>query len=82
VDWIVAKGGMALLATHPDYKSFNEHDKRFDEYPVRYYRELLEYIKHKYAGEYWNALPKDMASFWKENMSNNKSLDKSIIKKV
>jgi hypothetical protein len=34
-------------------------------YPARYYTNFLEYIQTKYAGQYWNVLPRDIASFWK-----------------
>ena len=30
----------------------------------RYYEEFLEYIKSKYEGQYWHALPRDVARFW------------------
>ena len=36
-------------------------------YPVKYYEEFLEYIKSKYEGKYWNALPKDVSRFWASN---------------
>jgi hypothetical protein len=39
-----------------------------EEYPMEFYEELLGYVKSKYEGQYWNALPKEMASFWKERM--------------
>lgn len=57
-------GGMVLLNTHPDYMNFGK--KRMSEgYSVQYYEELLNYIKECYAGQYWHALPKDVARFWK-----------------
>lgn len=64
LDWIVEKGGMALLNTHPDYMAFSRK-KRFDAYPVRLYIEFLEYIQKKYSGQYWHILPKKMATYWK-----------------
>lgn len=66
LDWVAEKGGMALLITHPDYMNFNEELPRFDEYPVRHYTDLLEYVKTQYAGMYWNALPRDVARFHKD----------------
>lgn len=39
-----------------------------EEYPAKYYEEFLEYIKDKYDGQYWHALPKNMAHFWKERI--------------
>ncbi len=69
LDWIVEHGGMMLLTTHPDYMNFDENRCVTDEYPVKYYSELLEYIKERYKGQYWQALCKDMARYWKENFS-------------
>jgi hypothetical protein len=67
--WIVAKGGMALMNTHPDYMSFSRKKPNFDEYPVAYYKEFLEYIKQKYEGLYWHVLPREIAWFWKNKDS-------------
>lgn len=64
LDWIAQRGGMALLITHPDYMQFGDRGKKDWDYPVARYVELLEYIKDEYAGQYWHALPRDMAAFW------------------
>ena len=63
LDWIAERGGMALLDTHPDYVLFpgRREDPRL--YPVSYYREFLEYIRTRYAGEYWQPLPREMAAY-------------------
>ena len=66
LDWIVEKGGMALLNTHPDYMRFNGGRCSLEEYPADWYAEFLAYIKSRYAGRYWQPLTKDMARFWKE----------------
>src|SRR3990172_562574 len=65
LDWIVERGGMVLLITHPDY--MNGHNGRctIDEYPMELYKELLNYVKYKYEGQYWHPLPKEIARFWK-----------------
>ena len=63
VDWIAAHGGMALINTHPDYMSFNGSAAGSFEYPVRFYREFLSYIRDNYAGSYWPALPRDVAHY-------------------
>ncbi len=72
LDWIADKGGMALLITHPDYMNFDRKKKKHDEYPVDLYKEFLEYIQSKYGGQYWHILPKQIASFWKNNNFVNK----------
>jgi hypothetical protein len=68
LDWIVDKGGMALLITHPDYMNCNKGRCTIEEYPMEYYKEFLDYAKSKYKGKYWHALPKEIARFWKEKM--------------
>jgi hypothetical protein len=54
---------MALFITHPNYISFNDRS-HYEEYPVRYYTDFLEYVKSRYEGEYWHALPREVARFW------------------
>ncbi len=49
-----------------------------DEYPVKFYREFLEYIKSKYDGKYWHVLPKEVAILHKKNLSN---IRKYVVKK-
>lgn len=61
--WVAEQGGMALLITHPDYMSFGE-PPAFDEYDPELYRELLRHIESEYQGEYWHALPHEVATFW------------------
>ena len=67
LDWIVEHGGMALLNTHPDYMCFEGRQKR-DEYPVSHYEELLRYVREKYEGSYWPALPRDVAHYYRGQM--------------
>ena len=62
--WIVGKGGMALVNTHPDYMSFAGRKPGLEEYPVEYYRKFLEYVISKYDGQYWHVLPKELAHYW------------------
>ncbi len=64
LDWIVAKGGMALLNTHPDYMNFNGNQFKPDEYTAAYYEEFLKYVHTKYKDQYWNVIPKVLAAFW------------------
>jgi glycosyltransferase involved in cell wall biosynthesis len=62
LDWIAEHGGMALVDTHPDYMAVNGSVQKNREYPIRLYREFLEYIRSRYSGEYWPALPKEVAA--------------------
>ena len=63
LDWIAGQGGMALMLTHPDYMLFNGCKPGIETYPVDYYRAFLEYVKSTYEGQYWHALPRDVASY-------------------
>ncbi len=63
LDWIAAHGGMALLATHPDYMSFDDSPAR-DEYPVSHYEDFLVYVRQRYEGTFWSARPRDVARFY------------------
>jgi len=63
LDWIAEQGGMALLITHPDYMIFNGDPKGIEGYPVKFYKDFLEYIREKYKGCYWHALPQEVAKF-------------------
>jgi glycosyltransferase involved in cell wall biosynthesis len=67
LDWIVDRGGMALINTHPDYMSIEGKRDR-DEYPFSHYEELLRYAKEKFEGEYWAATPKEVARYYCENV--------------
>ena len=68
LDWVAEKGGMALLITHPDYMNFGNDSCGVEEYPVEYYETLLNYVKTKYEGQYWHALPREVARFWRESL--------------
>lgn len=70
LDWIAKKGGMALLNTHPDYMNFKSGKGSFEEYPAEYYVEFLNYIKKRYEGKYWHALPRQISSFYKHCLSS------------
>jgi hypothetical protein len=65
LDWIADNGGMALLIAHPDYMNFNCRECGNEEYPSKNYQELLEYVKSRYEGQYWHALPREVARFWR-----------------
>ena len=66
LDWIAQNGGMALVITHPDYVNFNGSAGSRADYPVSLYRNFLEHVRDKYAGAYWQALPKEVASYTRQ----------------
>lgn len=67
LDWIVKKGGIALVNTHPDYMSFNQAPIGLEEYPAEYYRDFLNHVKSCYEGQYWHCLPREAAGYYKQH---------------
>jgi hypothetical protein len=61
LDWIAEHGGMALLNVHPDYVSFSRAAN--GHFSADYYRDFLEYAASEYSGQFWNALPREIADF-------------------
>ena len=78
LNWIAANGGMALINVHPDYLNF-ENKTELEEYPVSYYSDFLEFIKKTYEGKYWNALPRDIATYFKKNYYNDLTVQKGKV---
>jgi hypothetical protein len=70
LDWIAEKEGMALLNVHPDYIDFSNSNNVFEKFPVSIYEDFLFYIKSKYDGKYWNALPREIAAYSKKMLVN------------
>lgn len=66
LEWIVQNGGMALLNVHPNYMAFGGRKCTYSEYKADLYLQFLEHIKSVYHGQFWSALPKDIARFWLE----------------
>ena len=66
LDWIVQRGGMALVNVHPDYINFNGGQPQPSEYAVELYAEFLAYVAKNYPGQYWNALPREISSWYRE----------------
>ena len=73
LDWVAAHGGMALLLVHPDYMDFDSQVHFPKGYPAGLYEEFLRYAKEKYEGQYWFALPKEIAAYYKAQILNSKS---------
>jgi glycosyltransferase involved in cell wall biosynthesis len=63
LDWIVRHGGMALVNVHPDYLRFPGEASSASTFPVELYSRLLKYVGDRYAGTYWQPLPKEMAHY-------------------
>ncbi len=64
LDWIASHGGMALINVHPDFLAFDgEKNPSSQEFPGAYYLEFLEYVRARYAGLFWQSLPREMAEY-------------------
>jgi len=63
LDWIVERGGMALLNVHPDYMAFPGTPRRFDEFDADLFFGFLSKTRARYGGTFWNPLPRDLARF-------------------
>jgi glycosyltransferase involved in cell wall biosynthesis len=63
LDWVAENGGMVLLNTHPDYMCFEGKPER-DEYPVSHYDAFLGYVRSKYEGAFWAALPREVSRYY------------------
>ena len=73
LDWIAERGGMALLNTHPDYMCFSGSPAS-RQYSARLYAEFLKYAQDKYGGIYWQALPREVASYAKHQSTTPERL--------
>ncbi len=78
LDWIAEHGGMALLNTHPDYMNFGGNKRRAEEYPAAFYREFLHYVKSRYEGRFWHALPRDVARWGKKEIGKTSAASPSF----
>ena len=65
LNWIVDSGGMALVNVHPDYLNF-ENKIELEQFSASYYSDFLKFIKDNLDGKYWNALPKDVAAYYRK----------------
>ncbi len=77
LDWIVQHGGMALVNVHPDYLSLGQRSAPGGQYPSAYYKALLEYIKERYEGVFWNQTPGAVARFFSGALNGRKIVSKA-----
>jgi hypothetical protein len=64
VDWIAKHGGMALVNVHPDYLCLDGAIPKAMEYPSTFYTALLDYVRERYEGVFWNPTPRKVAEFF------------------
>jgi len=65
LEWIAHHGGMVLVDVHPDYLDFRGNRTRSEAYPVKHYRQLLEFARETYADEFWQPLPGELAEWYR-----------------
>ena len=65
LDWVAEHGGMAMLNVHPDYIDFSGVGQPGVSYPIRLYADFLNELKQRWAGRYWQALPREVADMAK-----------------
>ena len=73
LDWIVRRGGMALVNVHPDYLGFGLQKPEAAEYPSVWYEQFLQYVQENYAGQYWNPLPRELAAWYRKTCVEDQS---------
>ena len=64
IDWIAKHGGMALVNVHPDYLCLDGATPKAMEYPSSHYKALLDYVRERYEGAFWNTTPRKVAQFF------------------
>ena len=62
LDWIASHGGMVLLDTHPDYMGF-DGKRVIGQFDAGLYSQFLQYAVKRYGSVFWNARPRDVASY-------------------
>ena len=63
IDWIAERGGMALVNVHPDYLRLPSERPSNHNYPLEHYRQLLDHLRQRHDGTFWQPLPKQLADF-------------------
>ena len=73
LDWIAARGGLALVNIHPDYIDFSGR-RTSSCYPSSLLKEFLDYLTIQYKGKYWNPLAKELAVWYSREMISPASI--------
>lgn len=61
--WLAAQGGMAFTNVHPDYMGLGERGEQGRTYAFSLYADFLRHVRNHYAGQYWHALPREVARY-------------------
>jgi len=70
LDWVASRGGMVLVDTHPDYMGFGMTPRKSGEYSAELYKQFLQCLLSHYPGDYWHALPHEVAAYSKAYHEN------------
>ncbi|MBN1569570.1 MAG: glycosyltransferase [Acidobacteria bacterium] len=68
LNWLAKHGGMALFNMHPDYAAMGQKQSRMGQYDIGLYYDFLMHVRGKYKEQYWHALPKDAASWYRNSV--------------
>jgi hypothetical protein len=69
LDWLAARGGLALLNVHPDYVNFDGR-RTSSEYGVEFYTSFLDYVCERYGSQAWFALPRAVATYVRQRRTS------------
>jgi hypothetical protein len=64
LDWIARHGGLALVNIHPDYIDFTKGRHSRFRYPASLVAEFIDHAVTRYAGRFWNPLPRELADWY------------------
>jgi hypothetical protein len=70
LDWLAARGGMALVNVHPDYMDFDGQTSA-SEYAADLYEQFLRYARDRYSDDAWFALPREVAEFYRSSVDRS-----------
>jgi len=62
LDWLAARGGLALVNVHPDYLAFDNRPSGCT-YPVALYEAFLEHVASRYGNRCWHTQARDVATY-------------------
>ncbi len=68
LDWVAEHGGMALVNVHPDYLCFEDERPSPDTFPIEHYTDLLKHVRDRYAGAFWQPLPRELAAWYEKDV--------------
>ena len=61
LDWLVERGGLALVNVHPDYMAFAGAAPHPFQFPAVWYQQFLQYVNDRYGGQFWHGTARELA---------------------